>query len=144
MIRVVATGRIKDKRLARLQDDYLRRVRNMAPAEVVEVRDSSPEKEAAALVQRVGSPTGNCRVFALDEHGESISSHGLSRLLGQHGNLAFLIGGADGLGAAARERADRVLRLSSLTLTHEMARVLLLEQIYRGLCILRNRPYHRG
>ena len=51
--------------------------------------------------------------------------------------------GADGLGPEAKSRADRVVRLSRMTLTHEMARVLLLEQIYRGLTILRGKPYHR-
>ena len=52
--------------------------------------------------------------------------------------------GADGLGREARERADRTVRLSSMTLTHEMARLLLVEQVYRGLTILRGMPYHRA
>jgi len=56
--------------------------------------------------------------------------------------VAFL--SADGLGAEAKKRANRTIRLSSLTMTHEMARVLLLEQIYRGLSILRGKPYHRA
>ncbi len=58
--------------------------------------------------------------------------------------LVFLVGGADGLTDPVRRRADRVLRLSRMTFTHEWARVLLLEQIYRGLSILRGMPYHRG
>ena len=88
---------------------------------------------------RVGFPGA----LALDERGEEVTSRQLADLLGRYGKIAFLVGGADGLGPAARERAARTVRLSALTLTHEMARVLLLEQIYRGLCILRNRPYHR-
>ena len=59
------------------------------------------------------------------------------------GSISFLIGGPDGLGPAARERSTRTFRLSSMTLTHEMARTLLIEQIYRGLSILRGKPYHR-
>jgi 23S rRNA (pseudouridine1915-N3)-methyltransferase len=95
------------------------------------------------MVARLGSPHGRELVVALDERGESVTSRGLAEVLGKHGSIAFLIGGADGLGPAARERAGRTLRLSRLTLTHEMARVLLAEQIYRGLGILRGLPYHR-
>ena len=96
------------------------------------------------MVQKLGSPGGRQLVVALDEHGDDLTSEQFSRLLGEHGSMGFLVGGADGLGPAARQRADRTLRLSSLTLTHEMARMLLAEQIYRGLSILRGKPYHRG
>jgi len=143
MIRIVAVGKIRDRRLADLVRDFGRRISAMAPFEVVEVRDTTPEKEAAAMVGQLGSPAGSGLVVALDEGGQEISSQGLARLLAGHGQVAFLLGGPDGLGAAARQRADRTLRLSTLTLTHEMARLLLVEQIYRGLAILRNHPYHR-
>lgn len=144
MIRIIAVGRMKDKRLAGLTDDFLKRLQPLARAEVVELKDTDPEREARDMVDRLGSPGGNQLVVALDEKGEAVTSAGLSRLLGAHGDVAFLVGGADGLGPAARERADRTLRLSSLTLTHEMARLLLAEQVYRGLTILRGMPYHRA
>ncbi len=144
MIRILAVGKLKDKRLSALADDFLKRLRPMAPAEVVEIKDSQPDKEAREMVARLGSAGGNQLVVAMDEHGEDLTSTALATLLGRHGNICFLIGGADGLGGAVRDRADRTLRLSSLTLTHEMARVLLLEQIYRGLGILRGKPYHRA
>ena len=144
MIRIIAAGRIKDKRLAGLLDDYLKRIRPMAPVEVLEVRDSTPEKEGREMNGRLGSAQGQLLVVAMDEHGEDLTSQAFAELLGSRGGISFLIGGADGLGPAARERAGRVIRLSSMTLTHEMARVLLAEQIYRGLSILRGKPYHRG
>jgi 23S rRNA (pseudouridine1915-N3)-methyltransferase len=144
MIRVLAVGRLKDKRLAALAEDFLRRLRPMAPAEVVELRDADPTREGRDMAARLGSPDGSQLVIALDERGDDITSTGLAELLGTHGNVCFLVGGADGLGDAARSRADRILCLSRLTLTHEMARVLLLEQIYRGLSILRGKPYHRA
>ena len=143
MIRIVAVGKMKDRRLAALLEDYLRRIRALAPVEVVELKDQDPEQEARAMVAKLGSARGRGHVVALDERGEDVTSRDLARLLGDHGGISFLVGGADGLGPAARERADRTLRLSSLTLTHEMARVLLAEQIYRGLSILRGLPYHR-
>jgi len=144
MIRIVAVGRMKDDRLASLTDDYLRRIRPLAPVEVVEIRDADPEREGRDMVARLGSARGRGLVVAMDEAGEDLASDAFARLLGGHGGIAFLVGGADGLGTAARERADRTVRLSSLTFTHEMARMILAEQIYRGLSILRGRPYHRA
>jgi len=144
MIRILAIGKVKDKRLASLADDFLKRMRPMAPAEVVELKDSQPAKEGRDMVAKLGSTGGTQLVVAMDEHGEDLTSTDLANLLGRQGNICFLVGGADGLGTAAKDRANRTMRLSSLTLTHEMARVLLLEQIYRGLSILRGKPYHRS
>ena len=143
MIRVIAIGKIKDSRLAGLADEYFKRLRPMAPAEVIELKDSRPEKEGRDMAAKLGSAGGSQYIVAMDEHGDDVTSVELAAILGERGNIAFLVGGADGLGSAARSRADRTLRLSSLTLTHEMARVLLMEQIYRGLSILRGKPYHR-
>ena len=144
MIRIIAAGRIKDKRLAGLLDDFLKRIRTMTPVEILEIRDSTPDREAKDMVTRLGSPRGQQLVVAMDEHGDDLTSRDFAGLLGGHGGISFMIGGADGLGPDARARADRTVRLSSMTLTHEMARVLLAEQIYRGLSILRGKPYHRG
>ncbi|MFH1844102.1 MAG: 23S rRNA (pseudouridine(1915)-N(3))-methyltransferase RlmH [bacterium] len=143
MIRIIAAGKLKDRRLADLIAEYGRRIGGLAPFEFVEVKDSDPEREAEAMLRRLGSPQGSGLVVALDEHGEDITSENLAALLGAHGTVSFLVGGADGLGQAVRQRADRTLRLSSLTLTHEMARLLASEQVYRALTILRNQPYHR-
>ncbi|MFT5234507.1 MAG: 23S rRNA (pseudouridine1915-N3)-methyltransferase [Candidatus Krumholzibacteriia bacterium] len=144
MIRILAVGKMKDKRLSALADDFYKRLRVMAPAEVVELKDSQPEKEARDMVSKLGSQGGSQLVIAMDEHGEDLTSAQLADLLGKTGNICFLIGSSDGLGQEAKERAQRTIRLSSLTMTHEMARVLLLEQIYRGLSILRGKPYHRA
>jgi 23S rRNA (pseudouridine1915-N3)-methyltransferase len=144
MIRIIAVGKMKDKRLAGLADDFLRRLRPMAPVEVIELKDSQTEKEGREMVAKLGSADGNTLVVAMDEKGEDLTSVQFSELLGKHGSITLLIGGADGLGSAARQRAGRTLRLSSLTWTHEMARVLLIEQIYRGFSILKGRPYHRS
>ncbi len=144
MLRIIVIGRCKDRRLSALADEYVARIRPLAPVEVVELKDADPRREATAMVQRLGARDPARPVIALDERGEDLTTMQLSALLGAHGGLSFLIGGADGLGDEARARADRTIRLSSLTLTHEMARVLLLEQVYRGLAILRGLPYHRA
>jgi|SRR3569623_581257 len=91
-------------------------------------------------------PKGS-RILALDEHGKDVSTVQLSQLLSQWqqggGDVTFIIGGADGLDAGLKNRADMLLRLSSLTLPHGMVRVLLAEQLYRAWSITQNHPYHR-
>lgn len=144
MIRIIAVGRLKERALADLAGLYLRRIRPLAPLTVVELKDQTLLREQKQFLACLGPAAGHEAAIAMDERGASIDSPELAALLGAHGSLAFLIGGADGLTDAVRGRAGRVLRLSRLTLTHEWARVLLLEQIYRGLTILRGLPYHRG
>lgn len=144
MIRIIAVGRMKDRNLGQLAETYLQRARGMARLELKEIKDSRPDREDREITSLLGSDQGNQVVVALDERGEDLDSMDLARLLGAHGSVTFVIGGPDGLGPGTRERSDRFLRLSSLTLTHEMARVLLLEQVYRGLTILAGKPYHRA
>lgn len=143
MLRIMAVGKMKDKRLEGLVSDFLDRCRPLARVEVIQLKDSDPDREARDMVQKLGSTAGKGQVVALDEQGDVVTSEQLAGLLGKHGDISFLIGGPDGLGAAARERATLTLRLSSMTMTHEFARALLAEQIYRGLSILRGLPYHR-
>lgn len=90
---------------------------------------------------------GNCATIALDEHGASLTTKGLARRLAhwrQSGrNIAFLIGGADGLAESVKKSSDAVWSLSPMTLPHGLARVVLAEQLYRASSILHNHPYHR-
>jgi len=91
-------------------------------------------------------PKGAC-IVALDEHGKDITSMQLSQLLTQWQqdgrDVAFVIGGADGLDPGLKANADMLVRISSLTLPHGMVRVLLAEQLYRAWSITQNHPYHR-
>ncbi len=101
-------------------------------------------QEGERILARV--PAG-AYLVALDEGGRNYGSEELSEFLGRHmlqgtGELLFAIGGAYGLDRAVKERANLLLSLSALTLTHQMAQLLLLEQLYRGFTILRNEPYH--
>lgn len=100
--------------------------------------------EGEALEQKI--PPG-AFVIALDQGGEKMSSEGLADLMENHRlrsipEWALLIGGPYGLSNSLRQRADLVLSLSPMTLTHQMARLLLLEQLYRCCTIIRNEPYH--
>jgi 23S rRNA (pseudouridine1915-N3)-methyltransferase len=140
MIRILAVGKIKDKQYAALIDTYLKRARPWAANEVIELKDQDPEREGRAMVDKIGSSE---LVIALDEKGTAPTSRQFAKLLASRGSITFLIGGPDGLGEAARTRADRTVRLSAMTLPHELARLVLAEQIYRGLSINKGHSYHR-
>ena len=136
---VLAVGKMRDKHLAAVCDDYLGRARRHVPVEVVEADDD------AALVKRIPA---QAVVVALEPGGQAWTTGALAAFVDKqmlHGAraLVFLIGGADGLPAAAVARAGTRLSLSSLTLPHRLARVILCEQIYRALSILRGEPYSR-
>jgi 23S rRNA (pseudouridine1915-N3)-methyltransferase len=136
----LAIGRLKEDFWAAAEAEYLKRLRRYASVETREVKDDS------ALLAAI--PTRG-KLFALDERGEQLSSEQIARLLGteaQHGGgdtLVFAIGGAEGFSDEVRKRARRMLGFGKITLPHRLARVVLLEQIYRGFTILRGEPYHK-
>lgn len=103
------------------------------------------EREGERLIAAIPKESA---VLALDERGTAVSTQGLSVMLAgwlrDGTNPAFLIGGAEGLSPAVKERSDKLLSVSALTLPHEMVRILLVEQLYRAWTILANHPYHRA
>ncbi|MEO2082630.1 MAG: 23S rRNA (pseudouridine(1915)-N(3))-methyltransferase RlmH [Desulfurobacteriaceae bacterium] len=135
-LRVVAVGKIAPH-LSEAQNYYLKRVRGL---EVLEVKKGrSKEEEGRKLLSRaVGF------VVALDEMGKELNSREFASLLSKHSRVTFLVGGADGLSGEVKEKADLLLSLSKLTLQHDVARLVLLEQLFRAQEINRGSPYHRG
>ncbi|MCA9597839.1 MAG: 23S rRNA (pseudouridine(1915)-N(3))-methyltransferase RlmH [Myxococcales bacterium] len=136
---VVAVGKIKDKHLRAVADDYKQRLGRYVRVEELEVKDG------AALERAV--PADSLRV-ALEVHGDALGSETLARRVERWGSqgkgvVAFFIGGAEGLPAELSRGADARLSLSSLTLPHRLARVVLFEQLYRAMTILRGEPYAR-
>lgn len=136
---VLAVGKMRDRHLEAVCDEYLKRARRHVPVEVIEVADD------AALARRI--PAG-ADVVALEPGGESWTTPVFSAFIGErmlHGARAvvFLIGAADGLPRDVVSRARVRLSLSALTLPHRLARVLICEQIYRALSLLRDEPYSR-
>jgi 23S rRNA (pseudouridine1915-N3)-methyltransferase len=98
------------------------------------------ERLAVKDESRLAIPKG-ARLIALDERGRDFTTAQFAQLLAQPN--AFVIGGADGLSASLKGRADLLLKLSSLTLPHTLAQVILLEQLYRAATLLGGHPYHR-
>jgi 23S rRNA (pseudouridine1915-N3)-methyltransferase len=134
--------------------EYTRRMPPEVRVELVELKPEErnagkPAEKAKALEgeRLLGAVPSGATLIALDERGKSVSTQGLSVMLaewmrdGTH--PAFVIGGADGLDDAVRERADKIFSLSALTLPHALVRVVLAEQLYRAWTILARHPYHR-
>ena len=145
----VWVGKTKNKHWKALQEDYLKRLSRFTKYSIVEVKDKAPHEavdiEGNRILQKVNQ---NSVVCALEVNGQSLSSHDLAKKFEQwqvHGTkeVTFVIGGAEGLSSAVVERADFSLSLSLLTMTHEMARVVLIEQIYRAHTIISGHPYQK-
>jgi len=145
-------GRTRDRNLAQLEDGYLKRVRRFHPVERLvfkEHKGADPYRktmeEGEGFLSRIAPGD---HVIALSEDGQLMGSRKFAIFLEKEmtygsRNLAFLVGGENGFSDPVSKRADTVLSLSRMTLTHEWARVLLLEQMYRAFTLIRNVPYQR-
>ena len=157
MIRILCIGKMKDKALHSLEEEYTKRLRAFTKVEIIEVRDESNErierdKEAALAKDKEGERAlslikDNDFVVLLDLHGSHWDSETFARKLGEwqlaSSNLAFVIAGSLGPSPALVARAAVRWKLSDLTFTHLITRVLVLEQIYRAFMILNGRKYHK-
>ena len=133
--------------------EYLKRMPRELPATVTEIKpetrgSKTREQLLAAEKGRIRDALqGSNRIVVLDEKGDDLTTLKLARRLEtwmQDGrDVALLIGGADGLDEEFKQQADDKLRLSSLTLPHGLARLVLCEQLYRAVSVLKNHPYHR-
>lgn len=134
--------------------DYAKRLPNEFEVHLKEVKpvirkaNQSPESAMETEKSRIESviPKG-AKVVALDEKGQTLTSVHLAKTLQkwheESKDIAFVIGGADGLDPEFKKKAHHLIRLSDMTLPHGMVRVLLAEQLYRAYSIIKNHPYHR-
>jgi len=153
-VRICAVGRLRAGPERTLVEDYLARFARtgralgLGPAAVVEVEDRRGGGMAAEAELLRRALPADAAVVALDERGRAMTSPDFAALVARlrdagHGELAFLIGGADGLDPALRDRADAVLSLGPMVWPHMLVRVMLAEQLYRAATILAGTPYHR-
>ncbi len=143
--RFVWVGKTKDPSWKALQEEYLTRLSHFVRTEIVELKDGTKESEGKLIVQKLNQSPFVC---VLDVAGRGISSVRLSTEIEAWQNrglkeISFVIGGAEGLSPAVVEMANYSLSLSFLTFTHEMARVVLLEQLYRAFTIIKGFPYQK-
>lgn len=147
--RFIWVGKTKDRNWMALQDEYLQRLSHFVRNDVVEIRDSNrlggKDEEGKRILDKLNQTSFVC---LLDVGGKAITSQALASTIETwqnigHKEVSFIIGGADGVSKAIAERADLVLSLSFMTFTHEMARVVMLEQIYRAFTIIKGFPYQK-
>ena len=145
----VWVGKTRNKNNRALQEDYLQRLSHFVKCETVEVRDATPHKgketEGKRILEKLNQTPFVC---LLDVTGRTVSSPELAKEIEKWQSvgvkeISFVIGGADGIAAEVAQRANVVLSLSFLTFTHEMARVVMLEQLYRAFTIIKGFPYQK-
>ena len=152
-VRVIAVGTRLPSWVRSACDEYLGRLRGSLAVALTEIEPASRRThDVTQAIAREGErllaalPPAD-HVIALDERGRELTTRELAAWLGgrmqQGEDLAFLIGGPDGLAPGVLARSNFTLALSRLTLPHALARLLLAEQLYRAHCILTNHPYHR-
>jgi 23S rRNA (pseudouridine1915-N3)-methyltransferase len=152
-IKIAWIGKTKEPAIQSLTDEYLKRISRYVPVEGLAVRDE------AALLQMCGcaepakanktASAGKSTLVLMDSRGKQLSSEEFARFLGDYQDrnplpLVLAIGPADGFSEAARGAAQHAISLGKMTLAHELARVVLLEQVYRAFTILKGHPYHSG
>jgi 23S rRNA (pseudouridine1915-N3)-methyltransferase len=151
---IICMGRTRERFIQDGIEKYLRYLKPYAPAELKVLREEKVEdlrdaprirKLEAAKIAKALSP--NAYVVALDERGREFTSHEFAAFVDKAlekgtREMSFVLGGAMGLDESVTGKADAVLALSRWTLTHEMARLVLLEQIYRAFTIIKGKTYH--
>ncbi len=138
-LQLVMLGKTRRPELRAIIDDYVKRISRYAPIEVIELRESEAALKKLAFDQR-------STIVLLDDAGKSSDSNGFAKWLGEHRDrstrqLIFVCGGADGFPEDIRHQAQQQVSLSAMTYSHELARVMLAEQLYRAFSILAGSAY---
>lgn len=156
-IKLVVVGKLKEKFHKDEINEYLKRLSRYAKVNIIEVdeekiKDNSSNKENEMILNKEGN---NCLkqikdnefVFLLDLHGKEITSEDFAEKLNDlsmnYSTITFVIGGSLGVSEELRKRSNFKLKLSPMTFTHQMTRIIILEQIYRGFKINNNETYHK-
>ncbi len=142
LIKVLVVGRLKDRAIQARCDEFAKWLGPYAKLEVQELPDSNVAKEGQAILKALERDRG-AAVVALSEEGKEFTSVKFAEVLGKFDRkMVFVIGGPYGLAPEIRAKADLLWSLSKLTFTHELARLLLFEQLFRAVNILHGGSYH--
>lgn len=155
-ITILAVGKLKEKYLVQGMQEFIKRLKPYCSLEILEVSENAlPDKFSAAQLQEhleieaqkiLKLVPERAYMFLLDLHGQQLSSEALAAqidgLTNNYSQFVFVIGGAFGVGESLRKRADYRWSFSQLTFTHQMIRLLLIEQVYRAFKISKGEKYH--
>lgn len=145
-IKIAWSGKTKEPAIASLTDEYLKRISRYAQVEGVSLRDEADLLSKYGKNSKSGAKSS---LVLLDSRGKELTSEQFAKYLGDYQErnpqpLIFAIGGADGFSAEAKSSGHNMISLGKMTLPHELARIVLLEQLYRAFTILKGHPYHSG
>lgn len=144
MIKIICVGKLKEKYLIDLVDDYVKRVNKYHKLELIEVRDSNIKDEAIEIEKNIQSRDF---IVTMEIGGNKLNSVDLSKKIDSwlmtYGNITFIIGGSDGIDESIRNKSNYALSFSDLTFPHGLFRGFLVEQIYRSFKIINNETYHK-
>lgn len=145
MIKILCVGKIKEKYLKELIDDYEKRISKYMKIEIIELKDDPIyTKEITNLNSMINTKDYN---VALDLRGEKLSSEEFANFVDKtlviNSNITFIIGPSDGLNEEILNKCNKIISFSNLTFPHGLFRGILLEQIYRAFKIIHNEAYHK-
>lgn len=144
MIKIICVGKVKEKYLRDMIDDYTKRISKYHKIEIIELTDSNINKEKEELLRVINTKDYN---IVMDIDGNNLSSREFAEKIDKtfliNSNITFVIGGSDGVSPEIKELANYRLSFSKLTFPHQLFRGILLEQIYRAFKILNNESYHK-
>jgi 23S rRNA (pseudouridine1915-N3)-methyltransferase len=152
IIKIISIGSQPQKEINQLIESYTQKISPYSKVEWINLQLKLKDKnikikkelESQNILSKIDS---NAFIVSLDEKGQTFSSVELSqqveKIMLNHSNINFIIGGADGLDQGILEKSNLVMSLSHLTLPHQLVKVFLIEQIYRSYSIINNLPYHR-
>ena len=154
-IKILAVGKLKEKSYQDISDEFTKRIRPYCSLKIVEIQAENlktvstdkiaREREAQRILPQISD---DAYVIAMEIEGKALSSDDLAQKVREISNsgvneLVFIIGGATGLDDTVKSRADFFLSFSKMTFTHQFARLMLQEQLYRAFKIINNEPYHK-
>ena len=144
MIKIICVGKLKEKYMIDMVEDYSKRINKYHKLEIIEVKDTDIKNESLEIKKYIGTRD---YVVTMEIEGNKLSSIELSKkidnFLMTYGNLVFVIGGSDGIDPSIKELSNYSISFSNLTFPHGLFRGILLEQIYRSFKILNNETYHK-
>ena len=144
MIKIICVGKLKERYLIDLVDDYVKRVNKYHKLELIEVKDSNIKDEALEIEKHINSRDF---VVTMEIGGNKLRSVELSKKIDNwlmtYGNITFIIGGSDGIDESIKKKSNYALSFSDLTFPHGLFRGFLVEQIYRSFKIINNETYHK-
>jgi len=145
-IKIAWIGKTKEPAIAALTEEYLKRISRYVQVEGLTLRD---EAALLSLCGRDGKQGAKSTLVLMDSRGKEFSSEQFAKFLGDYQDrnplpLVLAVGGADGFSDESKAAAQHTISLGKMTLAHELARIVLLEQVYRAFTILKGHPYHSG